>query len=159
MVTQLSHQLLDNLDCCSVGCTAATWLAGSDDMLTMVLQLSYQLLDNLDEAFVGAMTGSDTNPETLAAALTAYSPSVYTDSSSFTSINTTIETLNTLNVSTCMMLAVLCIGSATICQDDCALLIASGQCNRAPESTFWVPDSVCDVLQHGESLTVLMNSI
>ncbi len=67
----------------------------------MVLQLSYQLLDNLDEAFVVAITGSDTNPETLAAALTAYSPSVYTDSSSFTSINTTIETLYTLNVSTC----------------------------------------------------------
>jgi len=80
----------------------------------MVLQLSYQLLDNLDEAFVAAMTGSDTNPETLAAALTAYSPSVYTYSSSFTSINTTIQTLYTLNVSTCMMLAVLRIGSATI---------------------------------------------
>jgi hypothetical protein len=123
----------------------------------MFLQLSYELLDNLDDAFVAVMTGSDTNPQTLAAALTAYSPSVYTASSSFDAINTTIQTLNTLNVSICMM-TVLRTGSATTCLRclgfvDC---FCSMQC--APENPLLVLHSGCGVVEHGGSLTTLISS-
>ncbi len=57
------------------------------------------LLSDLDMAFEALMTGADTNPQTLATALTAYSNTLYTTSTSFAPVNTTISSLNTVIVS------------------------------------------------------------
>ena len=66
------------------------------------MQLSYELLYDLDSAYEALMTGADTNPQTLSAALAAYRVTLGsgTPLSPFTAdMNNTILQLGNINVS------------------------------------------------------------
>ena len=63
-------------------------------------QLSYELLDALDTTFEAVMTGPDTNPATMASALSAYQSTLNVASSAvFGPVNTTITQLTNVIVS------------------------------------------------------------
>ena len=70
-------------------------------LIARLLQMSYELLETLDSSFEIVMTGPDTNPATMATALTAYQATLFVGTGSgaiFGPVNTTYTELNQIIV-------------------------------------------------------------